>query len=348
MRIIRFLIYYAMVTALGLLALLFLALNHFTVELDLIEARYSVSVAWVIVGAVAFGFLIAFLVLLPGRIAAGLYGRALARDVRALNDDVRDLEYALDEQEDLRGRLLAQHEILLERHEHMLMRHQTLVSDHSQVVAERNDARAQLASLRIARPAASLGSGAATALRLLPQAQTSSPAPGQAPAQVALPSAPQPAAAPVARVAPPAPAQQPVTPITPGPWPGVADVADVADAAPDAPVPAVAPAPAPEPTTVPVVSAPPAPVAPTAPAPAPAPVAPRVKRPGVVARLRSSAQRSWQTTATRFAHLRQRLKRRSGEAWRALATTASAQSKAQRTRLRALQQRIAAIRNDAE
>ena len=363
MRIIRFLIYYAMVTALGVMALLFLALNHFTVQLDLIEAQYSVSVAWVIVGAAAFGFLIAFLLLLPGRIAAALYARALARDVRALNDDVRDLEYALDEQEDLRGRLVEQHEVLLERHERILLRHQSLVSDHSQAVAERNDARAQLDALRIARPAASVSHGSAAALRLLPQAQPPSPAPAPAAIPSALPPpAPTPAAQPVpmpvpvplpapvaiARIATPdspqsaAPAEaRPVTPITPGPWPGVV-------ATPEPASEPGAPEPAPEPATVPVVSAP-ATVTPPASVPAAsAPVAPRPKGPSIWTRLQTNARQSWQATATRFTQTRRQVQQRSGRAWRAFSTTVSAQSRAQAARLQALQQRLTAARHEAE
>ncbi|HEX5441933.1 MAG TPA: lipopolysaccharide assembly protein LapA domain-containing protein [Ktedonobacterales bacterium] len=346
MRIIRFLIYYAMVTALGVMALLFLALNHFTIQLNLIEAQFSVSVALVIVGAAAFGFVIALLALLPGRIAAGLYARSLARDVRALGEDVRDLEYALDEEEDLRGRLLEQHEILMERHERILLRHQSLVSDHSQAVAERNDARAQLDALRIARPVASAshGSAVATALRLVPPAQAVGPS--SAPAAI-----PQPAPVPVARIAEPAPVQHPVTPITPGPWPGVAPVAPepAVEAAPE-----LVPEPAPEPATVPVVSvvaAPSASVAANSPAattPAPTPAASHVKGPGAWTRLQARARRSLQTTRARVQYASERVRQRGGKAWRAVSATASAQSKAQLARFQALQQRLTAPRNEAE
>ena len=358
MRIIRFLIYYAMVTALGVMALLFLALNHFTIQLNLIEAQFSVSVALVIVGAAAFGFVIALLALLPGRIAAGLYARSLARDVRALGEDVRDLEYALDEEEDLRGRLLEQHEILMERHERILLRHQSLVSDHSQAVAERNDARAQLDALRIARPAASAshGSAAATALRLLPHAQppvaATAPAPTPAAQPASVPIARPTTPAPVARIAAsptdestpgaaPALVQRTVTPITPGPWPGVEPVAPVAAVTISAPE----PAPAPEPATVPVVTAPPASRAPASP---PTPAAPRVKGPGVWVQLRTRAGESRQTAATRITRIRQETGQRGSQAWRTLSATVSAQSGTQLSRLRALQQRLIATRNEAE
>ena len=100
MRIIRFLILYMMVSVLGLMVLLFLALNHYTIQIDLVRAQYPVSIAWVMMGAALFGFVIALLLLLPGRLAAGLHVRALERDVRSLERLLVDREDLLEEQED--------------------------------------------------------------------------------------------------------------------------------------------------------------------------------------------------------------------------------------------------------
>ncbi|HEX5440550.1 MAG TPA: hypothetical protein VFW76_06680 [Ktedonobacterales bacterium] len=198
-----------MVSVLGLLIVLFLALNHYTIQIDLIKAQYPVNVALVMLAAAVFGSVMTLLLLLPGRLAAGLHVRALERDVRSLERLLVDREDLLEEQEDyieereeLRARLIEQHEDLLVRHERALARHQALADDHDRVTAQRDEARAQLAALRIARPAAGHASSSATALRLLPQT-------APAPTPVARPSTPVPAArraiaVPVGRVAKPA------------------------------------------------------------------------------------------------------------------------------------------------
>lgn len=214
MRIIRFLIFYVLVSIMGLLGLIFLGLNHFTIQLDLLNTKYSVSVAWVMVGAAGFGFVVALLVLLPGRLAVGLHARSLERELRYLERKLDDSEDLLEDREELRARLLAQHEALMERHERMLLRHQSLMTDHSHTLAERDDARAQLNALRISRPASIAAhiSGAATALRLLPPAKQ---APAD-PVSIARPTTPPPAAHP----APPTPAAQVAAPApTPAPDP---------------------------------------------------------------------------------------------------------------------------------
>lgn len=278
MRIIRFLIFYVLVSIMGLLGLIFLGLNHFTIRLDLLNAQYSVSVAWVMVGAAAFGFVVALLVLLPGRLAVGLHARSLERELRYLERKLDDSEDLLEDREELRARLLAQHEALMERHERMLLRHQSLMTDHSHTLAERDDARAQLNALRISRPASIAAhiSGAATALRLLPPAKQ---APAD-PVSIARPTTPPPAAhlappTPAAQVAAPAPAPAPdpiaapasatetsAEPVAP---PAAPRVEPVKPTEPVEPTPAraswrlVAPKPAtveagPAPATVPVVS----------------------------------------------------------------------------------------------
>jgi hypothetical protein len=378
MRIFRFMILYVMVSVLGCMILLFLALNHYTIQIDLIKAQYPVNVALVMLGAAAFGFVMALLLLLPGRLAAGLHVRALERDVRDLERLLVDREDLLEEQEDyiedregLRARLIEQHEDLLARHERVLARHQALADDHDRVTAQRDEARAQLASLHIARPAASHASSAATALRLLPQT-----APAPVPTPVARPSTPVPAApvpaarraiaVPVGRVAKPAsqvvaqaePVKQSAQQIpTPEPLRLVEPVTVVettietsAEAPIDTTVEAqkaveATPIP-PAPATVPVVSAAVNTPAATSPTLATEPAAAPPARRDFAAEARAGAARAQQSAEATLARLRQN----TGQIWSETTAQVSAQSKAQAARLRGLRQRVtaglASIRND--
>lgn len=366
MRIIRFLIFYVLVTVMGLMALIFLGLNHFTIRLDLLNAQYSVSVAWVMVGAAAFGFVIALLLLLPGRLATGIHARSLERELRYLERQLDEREYLLEDREELRARLLAQHEALMERHERMLLRHQALVTDHSHALAERDDARAQLSALRIARPSSIAAhiSGAATALRLLPPAK-------QAPAEpvpITRPATPAPAsAAPVAQVAPltPTPAAAPtatpasatetqVEPVKPpaaapvepkpAPWRLTASRPDIVEADP-------------APATVPVVSVTTGVAAPPASGTkkaqkakrAAATTPPAWRR--LLANLQTRGAHTWQATRALFARLRQGIAMGWNSVaagittgWNRLARGIATQATTQRVRLHQLWQRIIAVR----
>ncbi len=170
MRLLRFLVSYAIVTVLGVILLLFVALNHYTVSLDVFGPEYSVSVALVMGGAVAFGFVIALLLVLPGRIASAINSRRLEREVHYLEQDLIQLQ-------ELRARLLARHDYLVEGHERVLLRYHSLLNDHSRVVAERDDAREELATVRAARPiAAAAGHSSSAPLRLLSPAAAPAPA----------------------------------------------------------------------------------------------------------------------------------------------------------------------------
>jgi uncharacterized integral membrane protein len=170
MRLLRFLVSYAIVTVLSVILLLFVALNHYTVSLDVFGPEYSVSVALVMGGAVAFGFVIALLLVLPDRIASAINGRRLEREVHYLEQDLIQLQ-------ELRARLLARHDYLVEGHERVLLRYHSLLNDHSRVVAERDDAREELATVRAARPiAAAAGHSSSAPLRLLSPAAAPAPA----------------------------------------------------------------------------------------------------------------------------------------------------------------------------
>jgi uncharacterized integral membrane protein len=174
MRLLRFLVSYAVVTVLGVILFLFVALNHYTVQLDVFGPEYSVSLALVMAGAVAFGFVIAMLLVLPGRIAAALNAHSLEREVRYLEQDLVELQ-------ELRARLLARHDYLVEGHERILLRYHSLLNDHSRVVSERDDAVERLAAAQAPRPiAAAAGQSSAAPLRLLSPA---APAPAARPAE---------------------------------------------------------------------------------------------------------------------------------------------------------------------
>jgi hypothetical protein len=366
MRIIRFLIFYVMVSVLGLMVLVFLALNHYTIQIDMVKAQYPVSVAWVMIGAALFGFVIALLLLLPGRLAAGMHIRALARDVRDLERLLADREDLLEEQEDyiegreeLRARLIEQHEELLERHELILARHQDLVGDHDRVTAQRDEARAQLTALRIARPAAhgSAASGAATALRLLPQTspatvvRPTTPVPAPVPVPAARPANP----VPVGRVATPAseagahaePVKQPAQP-APAPEPlRLVEPAATVETAADTTVEAREAVEAESaPNTVPVTSPVPAvAAASTTPAKEPpvtqeTPRRPRMPRTqwNIVVDARAGAARVQQSAEMTLA----RLRRNTGKLWSEATAQVSTQSRAQVARLRDLQQHVIA------
>ena len=371
MRIIRFLILYMMVSVLGLMVLIFLALNHYTIQIDLVRAQYPVSIAWVMMGAALFGFVIALLLLLPGRLAAGLHVHALERDVRSLErllvdreDLLEDQEDYIDEREELRARLIEQHEELLERHELILARHQELANDHDRVTAQRDEARAQLAALRIARPAAGHASSAATALRLLPQtapdpvpvARPSTPVPAArraAPLPVGRVAAPvaQSAAQSVAQAKPAQPAQrgrlqmveatavvepavEPTKELTEEPAAEAREAVETETESAPPTVPVVSPASAIA-SSLPTAAEPSAQETPLALETPPA--TPPTRR-DFAAEARAGAARVQQSAEATLAHLREN----TGRLWSEATAQVGAQGKAQAARLRGLRQRVTA------
>lgn len=344
MHVIRFIISYVMVTILGVIMLFFLALNHPKVQIDLLDAQYSVSLPWIMGVAAVFGFLVALLMLLPGRIAAMVNTWSLERDLREVEQQYEELQM-------LRARLLADHEALVERHERMLIRFQHLVTDHREVVAEQERTHRQIAapntapSVRsAAEPAAQTATrskGIRSALRLLPPAAPAPAAPAPAAptmpsprASAAPPQVQAPATAPAAhtvgatarevRTAQPAPQPVQQQPVQPPAEPAASLAAAPAPSAPAAPAPApVAAAPTPaaaQPKLVPVLTDPPAsapparqpqaqeasPAATEAQTPRkPLVTAATLRRP--VERLREGARQGWQRAEVRTERLRERV-----------------------------------------
>lgn len=171
MRALRFLLSYAIFTLFGITLALFVAQNSQSEDLAFFGLSFSVRVGVVVVGAAAFGFLLALLVALPGRIAAALHRRFLDREAAQLEKRVEMLY-------EQREQLLAQHEVMLEEHAKMLVQYRRLLADHSQTVAERDSVRTALAAVsgprgeeRITRPPISTAMtqpGTATSVSITP------------------------------------------------------------------------------------------------------------------------------------------------------------------------------------
>src|SRR5262249_51460889 len=123
MRLLRFLVTYAVVSVLGVIVFMFLALNHYSVSLDVFGPEYSINIVLVIIGAAAIGFVVAAFLILPSRIASGFNVRRLERESANLEQDLVELQ-------ELRARLLARHDYMVEGHERILLRYHSLLNDH--------------------------------------------------------------------------------------------------------------------------------------------------------------------------------------------------------------------------
>jgi len=140
MSIARFLISYMLLNIFGLLVAVFLAQNIRVEHIAFFGLVFSLNFVWILLGAAGFGFLLASLVLVPGRIATSIHSWGLNHEAEQLEQQVAMLQ-------EQREHLLTRHEALMANEERTLIRYQRLLADHSQVVAERDLARAQLARL---------------------------------------------------------------------------------------------------------------------------------------------------------------------------------------------------------
>ncbi len=142
MRLLRFLLWCAVLGTLVILALLVLIQNVHTEHLVFFGVEYVTNFVVAMLGAIGFGFMLALLLMIPGRIAAALYGRALERELRHVERQVAALS--------------DQRERLLEGQERILMRYERLYADHDKAVAERDRMRARLDAIIAsqAKPAA--------------------------------------------------------------------------------------------------------------------------------------------------------------------------------------------------
>jgi hypothetical protein len=171
MWLVRFLVSYVMLSVFGLTLGLFLAQNARVEQLAFFGLDLSTNFAWILLGAAACGFLVALLLVLPGRIGVTLHNWALVREAGHFETELALLQ-------EQRARLLDQHEHMLAGHQRLLLNFQQLLADHSQVVAERDQARAQLMASAAAR---------AVDRHTVPSVPSARPRPS---AEVALPAAP--------------------------------------------------------------------------------------------------------------------------------------------------------------
>src|SRR5690348_10796412 len=157
MRLVRFLFLYILASAFGIALFLLLVQNVQKTRLVFYGREYSISLAWVLIGAAVFGGLLMLIVLLPGRLAANVNNWRLEREIRQVEQELVRLQ-------ERRERLLDQHAHMLEAHDHMLLQHQRLIAEHSRVVAERDQVRKQLiiASTTVVRSEATAAGKRAT------------------------------------------------------------------------------------------------------------------------------------------------------------------------------------------
>lgn len=174
MRILRFLLIYIMLSVFGVMLSLFLAQNEHAEQLSYFGLDISTNLAWIILGAATCGFLVALLLILPGRIGVTWHNWTLGREAGQLEQQLALLH---EEHE----RLLMQHERILEGHGRMLLRYERLLADHSRVVSERDQACAQLS--------ASAATRVLPRPTLPPDPAATEPRPGIAPSPSPVPSA---------------------------------------------------------------------------------------------------------------------------------------------------------------
>jgi hypothetical protein len=147
MRMLQFLLSYALLNIFALLAAMFLAQNLRVERLTFFGIIFTINFVWILLGSVTFGFLAACLLLLPGRIAAHLHSWTLDHEAEELENQVGLL---MQQREDMLSRLSA----MMATQERVLARYQRLLADHSQVVAELDKAKAKSLALATATVAA--------------------------------------------------------------------------------------------------------------------------------------------------------------------------------------------------
>jgi N-glycosidase YbiA len=135
MRILWTLIAAVIIAALAI----FVVQNTGSQPMTFLGYRFTTSIGWVVGGGAILGFIFAFLLLAPGRLAAGWRGRTLARERARLEQELAAVRSE-------RQRLEADHE--------------RLQSEHRQVVAERD--RLQTRPMTPAAPPASTAAAPAT------------------------------------------------------------------------------------------------------------------------------------------------------------------------------------------
>lgn len=135
-----------------------------------LSGNFTANMGWVAGGAFILGFALAFLVLLPGRVASSYRGWSLGRQHQRTTQELEGLRAE-------RERLGVEHDRLGDEHQRLGAEHARLLSDHRQVLAERDQMRTRLAAV-----------AAATTARPTSPVTASTPAPTPAPARAVDPT----------------------------------------------------------------------------------------------------------------------------------------------------------------
>ncbi len=131
MRLLTCVISFALFTVLSSVLVLFIAQNLHHEEIAFFGLAYSTNLALLIAAAATVGFVLALLLLLPSRVAVGLYSRALYREAF-------QLEHRLALLLEQRDRWLDQHENVLDDREQMLQQFHRLLSERDRLLSEHN------------------------------------------------------------------------------------------------------------------------------------------------------------------------------------------------------------------
>src|SRR5262245_25320345 len=138
MRIVRFLLAYAVFSTFGIVVSLFIAQNTHAEQLAFFGQQVSTNLAWIMIGAAACGFLVALVLLVPGRVAATFHIWSLHREARDFEEYLAQQEDRLVIQRERREDLLDHHERLLEGHERLLRAYQRVAAELDHVIGERD------------------------------------------------------------------------------------------------------------------------------------------------------------------------------------------------------------------
>jgi hypothetical protein len=182
MRMLRFLLSYALLNIFALLAAMFLAQNLRVERLTFFGINFNINFVWILLGSVTFGFLVACLLLLPGQIAAHLHSWTLDHEAEELESQVGLL---MQQREEMLSRLSA----MVATQERVLARYQRLLADHSQVVAELGMAKAKSLALAAVATEPRAARAAETATAVATARTTSAAAPVVAAARTTAPVA---------------------------------------------------------------------------------------------------------------------------------------------------------------
>lgn len=173
MRMHTVLSVYVLFIIVGLVFAAFMVQNVEPAEIVLFGHAYAANLALVIAGAAAVGFALAVLLLLPSRIAVGLYSRALFREAFQLERRLAMLmdqrDQWLDEHEHFQQEqehMLDEREYLLQQYHQVLSERDRLLSEHNRLLMEHHSALVRLAasdaaSLRVIQPEGTFPTSAA-------------------------------------------------------------------------------------------------------------------------------------------------------------------------------------------